>query len=45
MGYPTPEMRKKMQGVKPGTPPSGPAGASSANSKPEPAKPKPQSGT
>lgn len=32
-GYPTPEMRKKMQDVKPGTPPSGPAGASSANGK------------
>lgn len=36
-GYPTPEMRKKMEGVKPGTPPSGPAGASSANGKPTPA--------
>lgn len=32
-GYPTPEMRKKMQDVKHGTPPSGPAGASSANGK------------
>lgn len=38
-GYPTPEMRKKMQGVKPGTPPSGPAGASSANGKPKPEEP------
>ena len=34
-GYPTPEQRKKMEGVKPGTPPSGPAGASSANGKPK----------
>lgn len=30
-GYPTPGMRKKMQDAKPGTPPPGPAGASSAN--------------
>jgi hypothetical protein len=31
MGYPTPEMRDRMKGVKPGTPPAGSAGASSAN--------------
>lgn len=34
-GYPTPEQRKAMEGVEPGTPPSGPAGASSANPAPE----------
>lgn len=34
-GYPTPGQRKQMQGVKPGTPPTGPAGASSANPKPK----------
>lgn len=45
MGYPTPEMRKKMQGIKPGTPPPGPAGASSASPKPAPTKPKPPSET
>ena len=34
-GYPTPEQRKAMEGVGPGAPPSGPAGASSANPTPE----------
>lgn len=35
-GYPTPEMREQMKDVQPGTPPAGPAGASSANGQPTP---------
>jgi hypothetical protein len=35
MGYPTPQQREQMKGVRPGTPPKGPAGASSANGKKE----------
>lgn len=33
-GYPMPEMRERMRGIRPGVPPSGPAGASSANTPP-----------
>lgn len=41
MGYPASKQRERMKDIKPGTPPSGPAGASSANPKPEPARPGP----